>query len=102
MWAPFIVKLEIALQALLCLGDRIVGVQVDLLVFHAFPEPLDQHVVDPAALAVHANLDAVPLDQADELRAGELAALVGVEDPRFAMAVDGILDGFDAEAGRHA
>ena len=82
MWTPLIVKLEIAVQALPCLGDRIVGVQVDLLVFDAFPEPLDQHVVDPATLTVHADLDAVPLDQADELGAGELAALVRVENPR--------------------
>ena len=90
MRAPFIVELEIALQTLPCLGDRIIGVQVDLLIFHAFPEPLDQHVVDPAALAVHADLDAVPLDQADELRAGKLATLVSVEDPRRTMALDGL------------
>ena len=68
MWAPLIVKLEIAVQALPGVGDRVVGVQVDLLVFDPFSEPLNQqHIVDPATLAVHADLDAVPLDQADEL-----------------------------------
>lgn len=67
MWAPLIVKLEIAVQALPGLGDRVVGVQVDLLVFDTFPESLNQHIVDPATLTVHANLDTVPLDQADEL-----------------------------------
>jgi hypothetical protein len=34
-------------------------------------------------------LDAVTLDQADELPAGELAALVGVENPRWPMTQDG-------------
>ena len=71
--------------------------QVDFLVFHAFPEPFDKHVINPAAFAIHADLDAVALDQADELRAGELAALVGVEDLRLAIALNGVLDRLDAE-----
>ena len=102
MWTPLIVKLEIAVQALPGVGDRVVGVQVNLLVFDAFPEPLDQHVVDPTTLTVHADLDAVLLDQVDKLCAGKLAALVRVEDPRCAMALDGLFDRFHAKIGRHA
>ena len=79
MWPVSIVKLEIAVQTLPRLGDRVVGMQVNLLVLHAFPQPLDKHIVHPSAFPVHADLDAVALDQVDEILAGELAALVGVE-----------------------
>jgi hypothetical protein len=30
---------------------------VDFFVFEAAPEPFDEHVVDPTAFAVHADLD---------------------------------------------
>jgi hypothetical protein len=62
---------------------------VDFLVFHAFPQSLDKHIVDPAAFAVHADPDAVALNQADELPAGKLAALISVDDRRFPMALNG-------------
>jgi hypothetical protein len=38
--------------------------QVDLLILDAFPEPFDEHVVDPAALSIHALLDLI----SDELQ----------------------------------
>ena len=38
-------------------GHAVVGVQVDLLVLERAPEPLDEHVVEAAALAVHADRD---------------------------------------------
>ena len=76
--------------------------QVDFLVLHAFPKPFDEDIIDPAALAIHAHLDATVLDQADELRAGERAALVGVDDLRRAMALNGFLNGFDAEVRSQA
>ena len=62
-----------------CLRNGVVSLQVDFLVLHAFPKPFDEDIIDPAALAIHAHLDATALDQADELLAGERAALVGVE-----------------------
>ncbi len=53
----------------------LVGLEVDLLVFDRSPESLDQDVVAPASLAVHADGDLVGFEHFDELRAGELAAL---------------------------
>jgi hypothetical protein len=52
-----------------------IGPQVDLLVLDRPPEPIDEHVVAPCALAVHANGDLVLLQQIGEGDAGELAAL---------------------------
>jgi hypothetical protein len=40
--------------------------QIDLLVLHRPPKPLDEHVVPPGALAVHADLDLVFGEQAGE------------------------------------
>ena len=59
-------------------GDAVVGVQVDLLVFDGSPEPLHEHVVAPAAFAVHTDSDTVAVEHPDEGRSGELTALIGV------------------------
>jgi hypothetical protein len=69
--STFVVELEIPLQAFSCLGNRVVSMQADLLIFHAFPQPFDEHVVDPAAFATHADPNAVVLDEIDELRIPE-------------------------------
>ena len=36
---------------------------VDLLILDDTPQPLDKHIVPPAALAVHSDADAVSLQQ---------------------------------------
>ena len=41
-----VVEAEVVSQAGPGLGRRFVGLQVNLLVFHAAPQPLDEHVVD--------------------------------------------------------
>ncbi len=56
------------------------GVDVDALVFHASPQALDEDVVVTTPAAVHVDLDAMALEDAGEGIAGELAALIGVED----------------------
>ena len=50
------------------------------------PQSLDKDVVHASALAVHADRDPVPFQGAGEVVAGELAALVGIEDLRLAIA----------------
>ena len=85
-----IVEVEIATQRGASLRDRVVGFEIHLLVFHGFPEPLDENVVAPGALTVHADGNPVREQDAGERLAGELAALVGVEDLRPAMFADGL------------
>jgi hypothetical protein len=48
------------------------------------PQPLDEDVVPPGALAVHADGNTVVGQHAGECRAGELAGLIRVEDFRLA------------------
>ena len=45
-----IVEPEVASQSGAGSGHRLVGVQIHLLVFHAAPQPLDEHIIDPAPL----------------------------------------------------
>ena len=92
-----VVEVEIDPQTGLGGRDRVVGFQINLLVLHAAPQALDEDVVAPAALAIHADRDLVVLEHLREVQAGELAALIGVEDFRLAVAGDGFLKRIDAE-----
>ena len=83
------------------LADRVVGLEIYLLVLHRFPQPLDKHVVAPGDLAVHADADILALEQSGERLIRKLAALVGVEDVGCTVAMDGFLDRLDAEVGLH-
>ena len=95
--ALLVIKAEPGADAGLGLGDAGIGVEVDLLVFEAAPQPLDEDVVHVAALAVHADRDPVALQGAGEVVAGELAALVGVEDLGPAVPRERFFEGLDAE-----
>ncbi len=79
------------------LAEAVAGVPVDLLVFDRAPEPLEENVVAPGALGVPAEGDGVVLQQAGELGAGELTALVGGENLRLAVLGERLLDGLEAE-----
>src|SRR6202163_2976798 len=97
MWAAAIIKVEITADRNACFADAFVGPQIDLLVFDASPQPLDEHIIPPGPFAVHADGDAVAGEHGGEGRTGELRALVGVEDLRPAVTRQGVLQGLDAE-----
>ena len=67
MRAAAIVKIEIPPNRGARLWYAVIAVQIDLLVLHRPPEPLDEHVVPPGALAVHANRDAALDEHAGEV-----------------------------------
>jgi hypothetical protein len=56
-----VVEVEPRANAGLGLGHRRIGLEVDLLVFQAAPQPLDEDVVHAPALAIHADRDPVAL-----------------------------------------
>ena len=99
---PFrVVKSKIIFQRHLRRVDIIVGLQVYLLVFDAAPEPLDEHVINPATLATHADFDVMSLQDAGKVIACKLTALISVEDLGRAVGGDSILQSFNTEAGMH-
>src|SRR3954447_13906484 len=65
--ALFVIVAEPGADAGFGLGDAGIGVEVDLLVFEAAPQPLDEDVVHVAAFAVHADRDFVALQGASEI-----------------------------------
>ena len=70
-------------------GQKAVGdvIQIDRLVFERPPQPLDEDIVHTPAPSIHGYRDLHVLENAGKLEAGELAALIGIEDVRFAVAV---------------
>src|SRR6516165_3169116 len=101
MGSPGIVEVEVPANRTPRLADCFVGSQIDLLVFDAAPQPFDEDVVAPGALAVHADGDAVLDQHTGEGRTRELRTLVGVEDLRLAVASKSVLQRLDAECRLH-
>src|SRR5690348_18327136 len=81
-----VVKLQPRANAGLGFGHCRISMKVDLFVFETAPQPLDKDVLHTPAFAVHADRDAMPLLDAGKVVTGELAALVGIEDFRPAIA----------------
>ena len=53
--ASTIIEIEISPDAGFGLADAGVGMQINVFVFDRAPQPFDEHVVTPAATAVHAD-----------------------------------------------
>jgi hypothetical protein len=75
--------------------------KVNVLVLQRTPQPLNVDIVCPTAAAVHADLDTFLFQPASESFAGELAALVGIEDLGLAVQSERFVQRFDAEARVH-
>ncbi len=84
-----------------CLTAGLEGIEVDAFVFQRSPQPLDEDVVHPAATAVHRDADVGIVQGVGEGKAGELRALIGVEDLGLADAGNRLLQCCDAEVGIH-
>ncbi len=76
-------------------------VQVDRFIFERAPQPFDKYVVHAPAPAIHGDRHAGVLEHIGEVGAGELAALVGVEDLRLAGCGQRFVQRLDAEPGVH-
>src|SRR6476660_3307773 len=59
VWTSAIIKVQVAADRSAGVADAFVGLQIHLLIFNAAPQPLDEHVVPPSALAVHTDDDLV-------------------------------------------
>ena len=87
MQAALVVECEVIADAGPGFATIGVAFEIDVLVFQRAPQAFDEHIVHPAAAPVHRDLYARLDQHAGEVRAGELTALIGVED--FAAAVSG-------------
>ena len=84
-------------------GFRLVAVgvafEIDVLILERAPDAFDEDVVHPAAAPVHRDAHAGLEQRAGEIRAGELTALVGVENLRLAVSGQCFLQRSEAERG---
>src|SRR6202043_2144678 len=90
---------ELAKAALLfdAVGRR---AQVDPFVLHGPPQALDEDVVVAASASIHADLDSVIRQHLGELIAGELRALISIEDAGLAKPGESLAQCLDAEPRR--
>src|SRR3954463_4425714 len=84
-----IVEVQVSANRTAGLPNAVIGFEIHFLVFDAAPKPLDEDVVAPGAFAVHANRNAIVGEDAGERLAGELRALIGVDDVRLSVTSQG-------------
>ena len=102
MRADGVAKAEMAAKTGPVFRHAGMGVQIELLVFDAAPQPLDEDIVAPGSFPVHAGLDAMARQHAGKFVAGDPgtspgeAAWDGIEDFGLAISGDGLLDRLDA------
>ena len=99
--APGVVKRDPVFEPLTDLAAGFEGVQIDAFIFQGSPQPFNHDVVPTAPLAVHGDANVRLFKDVGELIAGELAALVGVENLGFAKAGQGLFERIHAEIGVH-
>jgi len=96
-----IVVPEVPAKRLFQVVSVLEGGEVNALVFDAAPESLHEDIVMVAALAVHADPDAMFFESAYKGLAGELRTLIGIEDFWRSMALKSLFQGIDTEIGVH-
>ena len=81
----------------LCLRHRGISLEIVLLLFQAPPQPFDENIVQIPALAVHADQDTPVRQFAHKHGAGELHALVCIENFRLTVPLHRLCLRLDAE-----
>ena len=79
------------------MGSIIKGLQVNALLFYTSLEALDQNIILIAILAIHADPYAMFAQHTCKGLTGELTALIGVEDIRFAIAYQSLFQCINAK-----
>ena len=92
-----IVVPEVPVKRLSQVSPILEGGEVDALMFDTAPEAFHEDIVMVAALAVHADPDAMMLENIGEGFTGELDTLIRVEDFRRSMTLQGLLQSINAE-----
>ena len=78
-------------------SDSLIGMEIDVLIFETPPQPLDKDIVPPPPGSIHADLNSMSLQKPSEFLAGELTAVIRVEDLWGTIAGDGLPHHFHTE-----
>lgn len=96
-----IVKVDPSADSGTSFGAGFKSVQIHAFILERAPEEFDEDIVQPAATAIHGNVDTVLPQDIGEREADELAALVGVENIGFALVRQGFFQGRDTKIRVH-
>ena len=102
MESPLVVESEIGPQAPLQGTKVFMSMEEYLFVLDCPPEPLDVHIVPPAATAIQAYPHIVFVQYLCECVRRELAPLIRIENGRSTIRRQGLLQSLFAEPGVHA
>ena len=100
MQSFLIVELKVGVQV--SDRDRHGGIifEIDLLIFDGTPEPFDENIVQRAAFAVVADLNARLEQPISKSHTGELGTLISVKNLRLAP-FEGMIQGIETETNIH-
>ena len=88
---------HVAGHPFLGITDGVVSMEIDLFIFEAPPQPFHEDVIPPPARPIHTDLNPLILEKSSELLAGELTALIRIEDLRGAIPADRLPHGLQTE-----
>ena len=93
-----IVKGKIHFEADLNRGQGLIILEINVLILDRAPQSLDENVIRRATSTIHADPQRVGLQGVDEVMAGELSALIGVENLRDPKPTHRLLETVHAES----
>lgn len=100
MGALIVVEGEVFRQPDQQLSHAGIALEVNILIFHTPPEPLDEDIVQRSAS--HTDFDLLAFEYIGKDYAGELDALIRVEGLRFPVVLQGFFQTIHTEAGIQA
>jgi hypothetical protein len=87
------------LQAMPEFGAILKGMEEEVVIFHGPPWPFDENIIQEVPPAIHADLDAMGLQNIGKSMAGKLTALIGIENLRAAVKHDRLFQRRHAKFG---
>ena len=75
MWPSSVVKIEVVTYSSSRVRNRVIGVKINFFVFDRSPQSFNEHLITPSAFAIHADLDAMVLEQASKGQRSKLTSL---------------------------
>ena len=82
MQAILIIELKIRFQSSFCIRDRLILLEIHLLVLNASPEPFNENIVQCSSSAIPTDAHVCCLEPVRKFRTGKLRSLVVVENLR--------------------
>jgi hypothetical protein len=98
MQAILIVELKIRFQPSFCVRDRLIILEIHLLILNASPESFDENIVQSSPAAIPTDANPCCLEATSKIHTGKLRSLVGVKNLRSRL-LKCLVEGFETKRG---